>query len=140
LTGAVIGAAVTLALHVHRILLDRNQQNTDAVTNNQQRAELQNLEVVFNRLIVLAEQCLSLGTHAAETQQPPDTGTLHHHTINSQALDVCADTDQALGSGIELMKMAKLPVAGATSNFHNTPALDIDGRKTASHARKGNSL
>jgi hypothetical protein len=113
LTGAIIGAGVTLACHVHRTLLDRKQRNANAAINEQQREEMEKLMTTLSRLAVLAERFLGPGTQAVEAhqlitaldqqltaspQQLSATSTLHGRNTNGQDLDVSGHPELSLSS------------------------------------------
>lgn len=155
LTGAVIGAGVTLACHVHRTWLDRTQRDANTAINEQQREEMENLMATLSRLAVLAEGFLGLGTHAVEphqliavldqqlttnTRQLSATSMLHPRTKIGQTWNLSADTGLASGSGAESIEMNELPAAGVLSDPHKTPAFDTEGSTTASHTGRGEML
>ncbi|KAH8626683.1 hypothetical protein IG631_18701 [Alternaria alternata] len=113
LTGAIIGAGVTLACHVHRTLLDRKQRNVNAAINEQQREEMEKLMTTLSRLAVLAERFLGPGTQVVEAhqliaaldqqlttspQQLSTTSTLHGRNKNGQDLDVSGHPELSLSS------------------------------------------
>ncbi|CAI9625025.1 unnamed protein product [Alternaria burnsii] len=106
LAGAMIGASVTLACHVHRTFLDRKQRNANAAIEEQQREEMEKLMTTLSRLAVLAERFLGPGTQAVEAhqliatldqqlttspQQLSATSTPHDRNKNGQALGVSGD-------------------------------------------------
>jgi hypothetical protein len=148
LTGAVIGAGVTLACHVHRTCLDRTQRNANTAIDEQQREEMEKLMATLSRLAVLAEGFLGLGTHAVEAhqliaaldQQLSAISMLHHCTTNGQPWNVSEGAGLASGSGAESIEMNKLPATGALSDSHKTPAFDTEGSTTASHTGRGKML